>query len=281
MKLGLMLEEGTIGDLVARALAAESAGIDLIWLRPTAGGETALLAATAVAACTHVIRLAACVETGGHPLAIAEAAAVADNCSNGRLVLVLEDSESDPELLEETVDVVLAATAPSPFSHTGRRWRIPANLPDNDQHEERIVVTPYTVQPELPVWLLGPAAAAVARSRSLSHVASDSELAAHAALTWKDTERSLGPGARRLRRPALRRVEADADGAFTAPELVEQLRADQRAWGLDTAVLRLRPDLDHDGWARAVSSLASQVRPRLSMYELPAGLDQHWSGALV
>jgi alkanesulfonate monooxygenase SsuD/methylene tetrahydromethanopterin reductase-like flavin-dependent oxidoreductase (luciferase family) len=281
MKLGLVLEERTIEGLVALSRAAEAAGIDLVWLRPTVGGDTALLAATAVAACTHVIRLAACVETGGHPLAIAEAAAVADNCSNGRLVLVLEDRESDSELLEETVDVVLAATASLPFSHSGRRWRIPANLPENDQHEERIVVTPYTVQPELPVWLLGPAAAAVGRSRSLSHVASESDGSDHATLAWKDTERSLGPGARRLRRPALRRVDADAGGAFAAPALVEQLRADQRAWGLDTAVLRLRPNLDQGAWAHAVSNLAAHVRPRLSMHELPAGLDQHWSGPVV
>jgi alkanesulfonate monooxygenase SsuD/methylene tetrahydromethanopterin reductase-like flavin-dependent oxidoreductase (luciferase family) len=198
MKLGLALGADTIEGLIAQARVAEAVGIEIGWLESENGEDTALLRAAAVAAGTSVIRLAACVPAGGHPLAIAESAAVADNCSNGRLILVLEDAAGDADLLAETVDIVLSAVSPRPFRHEGRRWRIPANLPENDQHEARIIVTPQVVQPELPVWLTGESAAEAARARGLTHVRISAHGVADAQRAWEETDTVLRPGLFRL-----------------------------------------------------------------------------------
>jgi alkanesulfonate monooxygenase SsuD/methylene tetrahydromethanopterin reductase-like flavin-dependent oxidoreductase (luciferase family) len=285
MKLGVLLDAPTgaleIDGLVAQALQAEAAGIETVWVGSGPGQDTALITAAALASRTSVLRLAACVAVGGHPLEVAESAAVADNCSNGRLILVLQDVADDAELLAETVDVILAALSPRPFRHEGVRWRIPANLPENDQPEERIVVTPSVVQTELPVWMMGPAAAVVARERGLPRVSDAEERPDAAESAWTATETALGPAARRLRRPALRAVAADQAGAFDDDELVARLRAEQRAWGLDTAILRLPTQLDDRARAHAVRRIATRVRPRVVMHELPAGLEGHWKEVLV
>jgi alkanesulfonate monooxygenase SsuD/methylene tetrahydromethanopterin reductase-like flavin-dependent oxidoreductase (luciferase family) len=281
VKLGVVLEASTIEGLVAQALAAEVVGIEIAWIESEPDADTALIGAAAVAARTDVIRLAACVKAGGHPLEIAEAAAVADNCSQGRLILVLEDPTGDAELFAETVDVVLAATAPRPFRHAGPRWRIPSNLPENDQHEEQIIVTPQVVQVELPVWLCGPAAAAVARGRALSHVSNEDEGLDSAQRAWAATDSELGLAAIRSRRPAVRLLDAGADGGFDAEEVVARLRAEQRAWGMDVAVLRLPRALDDAARARAAHGLAQRVRPRVTMHELPAGIERHWQETII
>lgn len=281
MKLGLVLESATIEGLVAQALAVEVVGIEIAWIESEPDADTALIAAAAVAARTDVIRLAACVKADTHPLEIAEAAAVADNCSNGRLILVLEDPTGDTELFAETVDVVLAATAPRPFRHPGPRWQIPGNLPENDQHEEQIIVTPQVVQVELPVWLCGSAAAAVARPRALAHVSSEAEGLEGAQRAWAATDSELGLAARRSRRPAVRLLDADADGEFDADAVVARLRAEQRAWGMDAAVLRLPHALDDDARAHAAHRVAQRVRPRVTMHELPGGIERHWQETLV
>jgi alkanesulfonate monooxygenase SsuD/methylene tetrahydromethanopterin reductase-like flavin-dependent oxidoreductase (luciferase family) len=281
MKLALALAADTIESLTAQARAAEASGVDIAWLPAEADGDTALLRAAALAATTSVIRLAACVRVGGHALGIAEAAAVADNCSNGRLILVLEDATGDADLLAETVDVVQAAVAPRPFRHDGTRWRIPANLPENDHQEERIIVTPQTVQPELPIWLAGPMAPELACARGLPAVfAADHDIDARAQ-AWGRTVSTLGPASRRLRRPALHAVPVGATGELDADALVVRLRAEQRRWGMDVAVIAPTGDLDEDGRACVAHRLGTHVRPRVMLHELPAGIERHWQEVLA
>jgi hypothetical protein len=284
MRLGVVLEGApgvaALQSLAAQACAAESVGLDFAWLAPEAGAA-ALLAASSVAASTTVLRLVARVAVGAHPLEIAEAAVVAENCSAGRLGLVLESVGRDRDLLAETTDAILAATSPRPFRHHGARWRIPANLPENEDHEARLAVTPYCVQPELPIWLAGPESDGVARERGLSHVSGAGESAEDAARAWAATERALGPGARRLRRPALRAVHADADGDLDDAALVAMLRAEQRLWDVDIAVLRLPAALDDRARARAMRRVASRVRPRVVLDALPPGLEAYWDEALA
>ena len=163
MKLGVILEGETIESLAAQALAAETAGIDIAWLPVEADGDTAMIRAAAVATRTSVIRLAACAPADGHPLEIAEAAAVADNVSNGRLIVVLQDAQGDEACWRRPRRSCSPRSRRGPFRHDGPRWKIPGNLPENEQQEERIIVTPQAVQPELPVWLAGRAAPVVAR----------------------------------------------------------------------------------------------------------------------
>jgi alkanesulfonate monooxygenase SsuD/methylene tetrahydromethanopterin reductase-like flavin-dependent oxidoreductase (luciferase family) len=272
VRFGLVIEGNSFEELAARAATAEAAGVEIAWLAGTVADDTALLRAASLASTTTVMRLAACVQVGGHPLEIAEAAAVVDNCSNGRLILVLESSaeEDDDDLLSETVDVILAATAPRPFRHTGKRWTIPANLPENDQHEERLLVTPQVVQTELPVWLLGAGAETVARSRQLPLVATSER-------EGRATAGQAGRGPRVL----LSAVPASRDGRFSADELVADLLGQREAWGVDTAVLRFPADLSEEAWATAVARVARHVRPRLLLHELPAGVETHWKEVLV
>jgi hypothetical protein len=280
MKLGLALEATPIESVLAQAVAAEDVGIDIAWVDSDPRGESALAIAAGVAARTGVIRLAARVATGVHPLEIAEAVAVADNCSNGRLILVLEDVDGDADLLTETVDVVLSAIAPRPFRHKGVRWQIPGNLPENDQHEERIAVTPQVVQSELPVWLLGATAAGVGRSHALAHVSAEGQSLEQAAREWETTDERLGPARLRLRRPGLRSLDTDRSGGFDAGALVARLRADQLAWGMDTAVLHLPAGLEAGAWAHAAHRVAQRVRPSVMMHDLPPGIESHWKATL-
>lgn len=279
MRIGIALSAGDgerpLETLSDQARVCEEAGVELLWLQQGAVPEP-LLSAAALAARTSSVRLAACVRAGGHPLAIAEAAAVADCCSAGRLVLALADEEGDEELLAETADALLAATAARPFAHAGRRWRIPAGLPENDGHSRLIALTPATVQIELPVWLCGQGAAEVARPRCLCSVSAEQSSPAGAAAEWSITERTLGLAAARLPRPALRPLTVDGGGGFDEDALVERLREEQRGWGLDVAILRPSGELDGRAWRALVGRVASRVRPRLVQDELPSGLEDHW-----
>lgn len=279
MKLGLALSAGTGSDplarLAAQALAVERAGLDVVWLA-SEDVPSPLLSAAALAARTSSVRIAACVDAGPHPLEIAEAASVADSCSAGRLILAVRAREGERELLAETADVLLKALAPRPFSHAGRRWRIPAALPENDGAERLVAMTPATIQVELPLWLCGAGAAACAGERGLCWVVPEDRDAARAGSAWSAAERTLGLAAARLRRPALRALGVDAAGGFDEDALLARLREEQRDWGLDLAVLRPSAVLGEKAWREMVARVASRVRPGVVQDVLPSGLEQHW-----
>jgi alkanesulfonate monooxygenase SsuD/methylene tetrahydromethanopterin reductase-like flavin-dependent oxidoreductase (luciferase family) len=287
MKLGLLLEPSpgtaTLPGLIRQARACEDNGLEFGWLASAgepAGGHRALHRVAALSGATGGLRLLASVPVGGHPLRIAEEAAVADNCCGGRLVLVLVDRGSEPGLLGETADVVLTALSGRPFSHVGEGWQIPARRPENEGVPSRLTLTPPPVQPELPVWLAGDAAPAAARERCLSHVAASADDDAAATRAWADTESRLGRAARRLRRPAVRRIDASLDGSFDAGDLVAELCAARDGWGMDTAVIRLPAQLGDPAREAAIRGLASRVKPRLVLAALPTGLEQHWREVL-
>jgi alkanesulfonate monooxygenase SsuD/methylene tetrahydromethanopterin reductase-like flavin-dependent oxidoreductase (luciferase family) len=257
--LALRAREGTppLADLARQAAVAEAAGMALIWIAPSLEVEAPLIAAAAVAVATRSIRIAAVEAAGRHPLALAESAAVADNCSNGRLVLVLAGDDS--EMLGETVDVVRLAFRGRPFSHRGQRWTIPATLAPNPGAEPRIVVTPPPAQLELPVWVTGTGAPAVASARGVALVADDGS--------------AVTDGVRQ----ALCAIDAEADGSFDVDALVDRLQRDGGTGGPDLAIVELPHTLDTAARERAIGDIASLVRPRVTMDRLPNGLAQHWA----
>jgi alkanesulfonate monooxygenase SsuD/methylene tetrahydromethanopterin reductase-like flavin-dependent oxidoreductase (luciferase family) len=282
MRLGLVVEPapgaGLLASLIGQATAAEEAGLDLVCLMPWQGGPGALATAAALSGSTSVVRLAAVVPSGAHPLQIAEEATVTDNCCNGRLVLVLRDERGDAELLGESADILLAATAARPFSHDGHRWKIPAGRPENSDVERRLRVTPAPVQLELPIWLSGAGAAAVARERGLSHL---SESGDEPDEEWTATQALLGVVAQRLPRPAIRTLDASATGEFDDDGLVTALRDERARWGLDLAIVHVAHGLQDLARARVIDGLARRVRPRLQLDALPDGLESHWKATLA
>jgi alkanesulfonate monooxygenase SsuD/methylene tetrahydromethanopterin reductase-like flavin-dependent oxidoreductase (luciferase family) len=284
MKLGLALVPAPDGDpldsLTTRATEAESAGIALGWLDADGDSVNALLTAAALSARTTYLRLAAAVRAGGHPLGIAEAASVADNSSNGRLVLVLEGT-GDEGLLDETAEVLVAAVTSRPFRHEGARWRIPANLPENELPQKRVVVTPLFVQSTLPLWLRGPHATTVARARGLGYVA-DGDADAEATIRcWQETEAVLGAPAERLSRVGVFTLPAAPDGTFDEEQAVAALLHARSQWALDTAILRAPSTLSDMAMGRVIARVATQVAPRILLDELPDGLAAHWKQVLA
>jgi alkanesulfonate monooxygenase SsuD/methylene tetrahydromethanopterin reductase-like flavin-dependent oxidoreductase (luciferase family) len=278
MRFGVVLQADRHGppleSLTRQALAAQAAGFDLLWLEEGGGAGPALLTAAAIGARTSVIRLLACVRVGAHPLEIAEGATVADNCSNGRLVLALSDA-GEAGMMAETADVLLSAFAARPFRSNGTHWKIPANLPENEEAERQITVTPPPAQLELPLWLEGSGAPGLARSLALPYVTPDGAGPAVARAAWEETERVLGASARRLRRPAMYALQSDAE------RLIARLREEQLGWGMDVAIIRLDGALGDEARARAVHTIASRVRPRVTLHELPTGIEAHWRQTLV
>jgi alkanesulfonate monooxygenase SsuD/methylene tetrahydromethanopterin reductase-like flavin-dependent oxidoreductase (luciferase family) len=288
MRIGVVVRVGAhpgLSDGLAETVAdAEDAGLDVVWLEggpaPASAGAETLTAAAFVAARTEGIRLVAHVPAGPHPVQIAEQAAVADNVSNGRLLLALGDEGPEPSLLAETAEVVLAAAAPRPFVHRGARWAFPGAVEGN-AGEQRISITPKPSQLELPVWLTGRWGPAVGRELGLSHVAGDADSAPAAAEAWAGTEAALGRVAARLRRPAIRRVGCLVGEQLDDSALLASLSDEAAVWGLDMAVLRLPTSLDVSGRRSAIKRIASFVRPHLQMDRIPAHVREYWRRELA
>jgi alkanesulfonate monooxygenase SsuD/methylene tetrahydromethanopterin reductase-like flavin-dependent oxidoreductase (luciferase family) len=268
MRLGLVLRPPWADD----AVLAEELGFDLVWLDEEAALHPLVVVAS-LAPRTAGIRVAASVDAGPNPVALAEEAAVADLALGGRLVLVV--GSEDAEVLRETVELLFHAFAARPFAHDGPRWRSPARLPEHEHAEPRMRVTPPPAQLEPTIWLRGSAGPEVASAGGLAFVAGAGDPRAG----WDALETRLGLAAHRVRRPALVPVEVGADGGFDVPSLVDALRREQAEWGMDVAVLELPSSLDHAPRARALRAIASEVRPRVQLDRLPAGLEQHWNDA--
>jgi alkanesulfonate monooxygenase SsuD/methylene tetrahydromethanopterin reductase-like flavin-dependent oxidoreductase (luciferase family) len=258
MRLGIVLQAPWGDD----AALAEELGFDLAWIEE-ADALAPLVVAAAVAPATSGIRIGASVAAGPNPVALAEESAVADLASGGRLVLAV--GSDDEELLRETVELLFHAYAARPFRHEGPRWRAPARLAEHELAEKRLRVTPPPAQLEPTVWLHGAAAPAVARASGLAFIGNGRP-------DWDALERELGLAAARLRRPALVPVDAEPEVA----SLVDALLHEQAEWGMDVAILRLPAGLSRAARERALRAIAVDVRPRLQLDRLPAGLEQHW-----
>lgn len=269
MRLGLVLQPPWMAD----ALAAEALGFDVAWV-DEANCPAPFVVTGGIASQTSAIRIAASVSAGPHPVTLAEEASVADLATGGRLVLVV--GSSDAELLTETMQLIFKAWAARPFRHQGARFTAPARLPEHEHAEERLRVTPTPAQLEPTVWLRGSAASGVALQYGLAPVIENGDRDQH----WRRAESSQrGMATDRLRRPGLLPVPAEGDGSLDPSALVGALGSEQSAWGMDVAVLALPSALDVPARRRALQIIATEVRPRVQMDRLPAGLEQYWQDA--
>jgi alkanesulfonate monooxygenase SsuD/methylene tetrahydromethanopterin reductase-like flavin-dependent oxidoreductase (luciferase family) len=244
---------------------ADELGVDAILLR-SRESDSLVLAAT-LAARTSWLRVVVEVDvsTGLHPLHLAERIAVADQCLGGRLTVVLRRSSADhdPTLLTETLAVLELALTSRPFSFEGSHWTIPAQLGANsDAVWSQVTVTPAPVQFDFPIWLSGP---------------DTEEFAKREGYVWlAESANDLSEGSRagKMLQPAIMEwansIETDPGAAETAVVIADA----QRTHGVDIAFLSGFGDVS------LLDTLATLVRPRVQLAELPAGIEAFWESTL-
>jgi alkanesulfonate monooxygenase SsuD/methylene tetrahydromethanopterin reductase-like flavin-dependent oxidoreductase (luciferase family) len=169
VRLGLILPAGR--EPRAARLAEDHGLFGVLVEGGQPGHETVV--AGQVAAVTEAIRLVVRVPLGSeHPVTLAEELAVLDNASAGRVVVLADSAGLDAAAAAEDLEVLRRSWAGRPLRHAGRRWRVPAGL-DGHAALEAVSVTPKPAQVDLPVWLGGAAAAALATATGLAPVVTD------------------------------------------------------------------------------------------------------------
>ena len=170
MRLLLEPEPDTDLDaLTAQARAAHAAGLDGILLRQTRSVPVPLIVAAALAGRVDDLLLAVEVDVGDrHPFELAEEVAVVDLASAGRLVLIARPAEGAEDDYGEALDLLRTALTARPFRFEGRRWRVPAELPENVHDLEthvRLMPAPAQVRSRDLGRRVGPRRRAGARAR--------------------------------------------------------------------------------------------------------------------
>lgn len=158
MRIGLTLPAGREAEAARLAEAAGLFGVLVEGERP--GQE--MLAAGEVAATTRSVRIVVRVPLGSeHPVTLAEELAVLDNLAGGRLVVLASSAGLGPGEAAEDLEVLRRSWSARPLRHRGARWAVPAGI-QGHAAPATIVVTPPPAQIEVPVWLTGGEAAALA-----------------------------------------------------------------------------------------------------------------------
>lgn len=138
--------------------AAEHSGAFGLWADVADSG---VAAAAELAALTTDPRIVLRIVLGSeHPVTLAEEAAVLDHLSAGRVVCVVDTGALSMEAAIEDLQLLRACWSGRPVRHRGLRWQVPAGLADG--LPDSIAVTPTPSQVDLPVWLTGTHATAVA-----------------------------------------------------------------------------------------------------------------------
>lgn len=167
MRIGLTLPAGR-QDEAARL--AEAAGLFGVLIEGEWPGLE-MLAAGEVAATTRSVRIVVQVPLGSeHPVTLAEELAVLDNLAGGRLVVLADTAGLDADEAAEDLEVLRRSWTARPLRHRGVRWAVPAGIAGHTA-PAAVMVTPPPAQVEVPVWLTGPAAAALAERIGLPAVA--------------------------------------------------------------------------------------------------------------
>lgn len=263
MRLLLEPEPDTDLDaLTAQAHAAHAAGLDGVMLRQTRAVPVPLIVAAALAGRVDDLLLAVEVDVGDrHPFELAEEAAVVDLASAGRLVLVARPAEGAEREYGEALDLVRTALTARPFRFEGRRWRVPAELPENVHNlETHIRLMPAPAQVRLEIWGSG-AGRDDALERGLGYLADADADPEDLGRAHDRAAAAIGPaaiGAPRARRESLSGSDA----------LVSRLRAGREAFGQDWAVVR--------GGSGEAMALGTEVRPRIQLHRLNPAVERLW-----
>jgi alkanesulfonate monooxygenase SsuD/methylene tetrahydromethanopterin reductase-like flavin-dependent oxidoreductase (luciferase family) len=261
----LLLEPEPVADLdalLAAGRAAYGAGLDGIMLASGPALPAPLLAAAALGPALDGLLIAAEVAIGDrHPIEVAEEAVTTDLACGGRLILVCAPAAGAEPNFPEALDLIRTSLAARPFSHPSPRWPVPARLPGNSFGiEQRLRVSPAPARARLEIWGSGGGAAA-AIARGLGALVEGPDPAA----VYAEAERTLGPALAPalIGAPRARRDRFDRSAALT-----ERLLAGRAAFGQDWAVVTATPD--------QAAELGVDVRPRVQLEQLPAGLEHLW-----
>ena len=168
MRLGLVLPEGREAELARLAERHGLFGVLAGDGNPLTAVTAATYASTATEFASVVVRVTLGLE---HPVLIAEEIAVLDNVNNGRTIVLVDTGHLDEAAADDEVAVMRESLAGRPIQHAGPVWKVPAGLPANPQSPSSISVTPKPPQLEVPFWVTGNAAAAVAASQGVARLA--------------------------------------------------------------------------------------------------------------
>jgi len=172
MRIGLVLAEGKEAE---QAALAESHGL-FGALAGKTGRLTAITSAVYASTATRHVRVGAWVQLGlGHPVTVAEELSILDNVNNGRTFVIADTGDLDAEAAADELAVIREGLASLPLRHEGPHWKAPAGIPANVTAPKAISVTPKPAQLEIPFWVAGRAAAAVAAQSGLPAVATSAQ----------------------------------------------------------------------------------------------------------
>lgn len=237
MRLAIALPHG---DEATAAIAAENAGVFAVVVGGATGTES--IAAAAAITATTSIRVVVEVHIGAdNPTTIAEEIAVLDNIANGRLAVIVNTGDLDPDAASEDVFLLRASWSGRPVQHRGVRWQVPAGIAGHVA-PTAVMVTPKPVQIDMPIWLTGAAASTIAARVGAPVMATDA-------------------------------AEVDAE-AFVAPGRITLTgnRDDDRdaivRWA-DAGTTHLVCDLPADCWADALADVARWYAPEVGMVGFP------------
>lgn len=252
-------------DALSAAASARDAGLDGVVVHATELLPAPLVTAAAIAGAIPDILIGARVRLGDrHPIEVAEEVSVVDHLATGRLVLIAEPAVGGDEHFGEALDLLRTALAPRPFRFEGQRWRVPAGLPQNIHNaEHRVRVTPAPPRPQVTIWTAGQTLA-IALERALGYVAEcdHDDRSLQSAFAEAEAGRSsLLAGVPRARYERLRHPA----------ELVARLSNGQRAFGQDWAIVEAASP------GTAASIIGREVKPRVQLDALPAGLEALWA----
>ncbi len=254
--------DADLDEVTTAARAAHGNGLDGVLISASRWSPDPLVVAAALAGRVDEVRIAVEIELGEqHPFEVAENVAVVDLATAGRLILVTRPAGTLEDYVE-ALDLMRTALTPRPFRFEGRRWKVPANLPENAFGQERLVrLTPAPAQPVVPVWGAG-GALDVVLERGLGHLADAGAAADPLGGAHERAARALGPAA--IGAPRARRESLD-DGVEV---LVARLLAGRDSFGQDWAVVAGGPE--------EASVLGRRVRPRVQLERLHPSLVALW-----